>query len=121
MDEAPYDDEPGRDGEAAARTCARRPAADRDGRGNGARARYERVDVDEGITFGRCRSADIHVEDPFASSVHARVFPHNGYMHVEDMGSTNGTYLNGRQLRKAEQFKPADKIRIGDSEYRYQE
>jgi pSer/pThr/pTyr-binding forkhead associated (FHA) protein len=42
-------------------------------------------------------------------------------MHVEDMGSTNGTYLNGRQLRKPEQLKPADKIRIGDSEYRYRE
>ena len=42
-------------------------------------------------------------------------------MYVEDMGSTNGTYLNGRQLRKAEQLKLADRIRIGDTEYRYQE
>jgi hypothetical protein len=79
------------------------------------------VDVSDGVTFGRGGSADIHVEDPFASSVHARIFARNGFMHVEDMGSTNGTYLNGRQLRKAEQLKPADKIRIGDSEYRYQE
>jgi FHA domain len=79
------------------------------------------IDVRNGATLGRAGSADIHVEDPFASSVHARIFPHNGFMHVEDMGSTNGTYLNGRQLRKAEQLKPADKIRIGDSEYRYQE
>jgi hypothetical protein len=79
------------------------------------------VDVSDGATFGRGGSADIHVEDPFASSVHARIFPANGFMHVEDMGSTNGTYLNGRQLRKAEQLKPSDKIRIGDSEYRYQE
>ncbi|HYH59188.1 MAG TPA: FHA domain-containing protein [Thermoleophilaceae bacterium] len=79
------------------------------------------IDVSEGATFGRGGSADIHVEDPFASSVHARIFTRNGFMHVEDMGSTNGTYLNGRQLRKAEQLKPADTIRIGDSEYRYQE
>jgi hypothetical protein len=79
------------------------------------------IDVSEGATFGRGGSADIHVEDPFASSVHARIFAANGFMHVEDMGSTNGTYLNGRQLRKPEQLKPADKIRIGDSEYRYQE
>ena len=42
-------------------------------------------------------------------------------MHVEDMGSTNGTYLNGRQLRTAERLKVADVIRIGDSEYRYEE
>ena len=79
------------------------------------------IDISEGVTFGRGSSADIHVEDPFASSVHARIFARNGFMHVEDMGSTNGTYLNGRQLRKAEQLKPADKIRIGDSEYSYRE
>jgi len=79
------------------------------------------IDVSDGATFGRAGSADIHVEDPFASSVHARIFARNGFMHVEDMGSTNGTYLNGRQLRKAEQLKPADKIRIGDSEYSYRE
>jgi hypothetical protein len=79
------------------------------------------IDVSEGATLGRAGSAEIHVEDPFASSVHARIFARNGFMHVEDMGSTNGTYLNGRQLRKAEQLKPADKIRIGDSEYSYRE
>jgi pSer/pThr/pTyr-binding forkhead associated (FHA) protein len=79
------------------------------------------IDVSGGATLGRAGSADIHVEDPFASSVHARIFARNGFMYVEDMGSTNGTYLNGRQLRKAEQLKPADKIRIGDSEYRYRE
>lgn len=79
------------------------------------------IDVSDGAMFGRGGSADIHVEDPFASSVHARIFARNGFMHVEDMGSTNGTYLNGRQLRKPEQLKPADKVRIGDSEYRYQE
>ena len=42
-------------------------------------------------------------------------------MYLEDMGSTNGTYLNGRQVRAAERLKVADVIRIGDSEYRYQE
>jgi pSer/pThr/pTyr-binding forkhead associated (FHA) protein len=78
-------------------------------------------DLSEGVTLGRAGSADIHVEDPFASSVHARIFARNGFMYVEDMGSTNGTYLNGRQLRKPEQLKPADKIRIGDSEYSYRE
>ena len=78
-------------------------------------------DISDGATLGRSDSADIHVEDPFASSVHARIFASSGFMHVEDMGSTNGTYLNGRQLRKAEQLKPADKIRIGDSEYSYRE
>ena len=78
-------------------------------------------DLSGGATMGRSDSADILVDDPFASSAHARVFQRGGFMYIEDMGSTNGTYLNGRQLRTAERLKMADTIRIGDSEYRYQE
>ena len=78
-------------------------------------------DISTGATLGRAESAEIRVDDPFASSAHARIFPRGDFMHVEDMGSTNGTYLNGRQLRGAERLKVADVIRIGDSEYRYQE
>jgi pSer/pThr/pTyr-binding forkhead associated (FHA) protein len=77
--------------------------------------------VGEGATLGRSDGADIRIDDPFASSAHARIFARGEFMYVEDMGSTNGTYLNGRQLRTAERLKMADVIRIGDSEYRYQE
>jgi hypothetical protein len=79
------------------------------------------VDVGEGALLGRADSADVKVDDPFASSAHARIFERDGYMQIEDMGSTNGTYLNGRKLRAVEQLKVADVIRIGDSEYRYEE
>ena len=78
-------------------------------------------DLGEGATLGRSNGADIRVDDPFASSAHARIFSRGDFMYVEDMGSTNGTYLNGRELRTAERLKMADVIRIGDSEYRYQE
>ena len=78
-------------------------------------------DISKGATLGRGDSAEIPVDDPFASAAHARIYPHGDFMHVEDMGSTNGTYLNGRQLRGPERLKVADVIRIGDSEYRYQE
>jgi hypothetical protein len=78
-------------------------------------------DLGEGATLGRSNGADIRVDDPFASSAHARIFTRGDFMYVEDMGSTNGTYLNGRELRSAERLKMADVIRIGDSEYRYQE
>jgi pSer/pThr/pTyr-binding forkhead associated (FHA) protein len=78
-------------------------------------------DVGSGATLGRSNGADINVDDPFASSAHARIFGRGDYMYVEDMGSTNGTYLNGRQIRAAERLKVADTIRIGDTEYRYQE
>jgi FHA domain len=78
-------------------------------------------DIGSGATLGRSDGADIGVDDPFASSAHARIFQRGDFMYVEDMGSTNGTYLNGRQIRGAERLKVADTIRIGDTEYRYQE
>jgi hypothetical protein len=78
-------------------------------------------DVGQGATFGRSEGADIRVNDQFASSAHARIFDRGGFMYLEDMGSTNGTYLNGRQIKRAERLNRADTIRIGDSEYRYEE
>jgi pSer/pThr/pTyr-binding forkhead associated (FHA) protein len=78
-------------------------------------------DISHGATMGRSDGADIRVDDPFASSAHSRIFQRGEFMYIEDMGSTNGTYLNGRQLRTAERLKTADLVRIGDSEYRYQE
>jgi hypothetical protein len=78
-------------------------------------------DVAEGAMFGRSEGADIRVTDQFASSSHARIFNRGGAMYIEDMGSTNGTYLNGRKMQSAEQLDVGDTIRIGDSEYRYEE
>ncbi len=78
-------------------------------------------DVRDGAVFGRSDGADIHVDDPFASSSHARIFDRGGSLWLEDMGSTNGTYLNGRQVKTAEPLSVGDTIRIGDSEYRYEE
>ena len=59
----------------------------------------------DGATMGRADGSDIPIDDPFASSVHARIFPRGQFMYIEDMGSTNGTYLNGRRLRAAERLK----------------
>ena len=78
-------------------------------------------DVGQGVTFGRSDGADIRVHDQFASSAHARIYDRGGFMYLEDMWSTNGTYLNGRQVKAAERLQEADTIRIGDSEYRYEE
>jgi hypothetical protein len=72
-------------------------------------------------TLGRSQSADIQVDDAFASSAHARIFPRGQFMYIEDMGSTNGTYVNGRALRRPERLKVSDTVKIGDTEYRYQE
>jgi hypothetical protein len=79
-----------------------------------------RWDLSEGVTMGRSDAVDIHVDDRFASSSHARIFLRSGALYIEDMGSTNGTYLNGSQLSRAEPLHDGDEIRIGDSEYRFQ-
>jgi hypothetical protein len=79
------------------------------------------LDLVGGVTLGRADGAEIKVEDQFASSNHARIYERGEAMYIEDMGSTNGTYLNGRELRTSERLKPSDVIRIGDTEYRYQE
>ena len=78
-------------------------------------------DIDGGITLGRAPTSDIQVDDPYASAAHARIFPRGQFMYIEDMGSTNGTFHNGRQLRQPEQLRVSDMIRIGETEYRYQE
>jgi hypothetical protein len=78
-------------------------------------------ELGDGATMGRADGSDIPVDDPFASSVHARIFPRGQFMYIEDMGSTNGTYLNGRRLRAAERLKVGDTVRIGETEYRYEE
>ena len=76
-------------------------------------------DVRDGAVLGR--SGDIRIEDPYASSAHARVFPRGEGMFIEDMGSTNGTHLNGRPVRPPEKPEVADRVRLGDTECAYQE
>ena len=52
-------------------------------------------DLSDGALLGRGDQADIRLEDGFASSRHARLIPQGDVMVLEDLGSTNGTYLNG--------------------------
>jgi hypothetical protein len=78
-------------------------------------------DISGGANMGRSETSNIPVDDPYASSAHARIFPRDGFMYIEDLGSTNGTYLNGRQLKRSERLRPGDSVRIGDTEYRYKE
>ena len=76
-------------------------------------------DVSEGATMGRADGSDIEIDDPFASSVHSRIFPRGQFMYIEDMGSTNGTYLNEEILAGPQPLHAGDRVRIGDSEFTY--
>ena len=75
-----------------------------------------RYDVSAGATLGR-GDVEIPLEDPFASGQHARIEPQGGVLVLEDLGSTNGTYLNEELLRGPQPLHPGDRIRIGDSSF----
>ena len=77
-------------------------------------------DLSDGALLGRGESADIRLEDTFASSQHARLVPQGDVMVIEDLGSTNGTYLNGEPLRGPQPLHVGDSIRIGDSEFTFE-
>jgi pSer/pThr/pTyr-binding forkhead associated (FHA) protein len=77
-------------------------------------------DLSEGAILGRGDQADIRLEDTYASAAHARLVPEGGVMVLEDLGSTNGTYLNGEPLRGPQPLHVGDRIRIGDSEFSFE-
>jgi hypothetical protein len=75
-------------------------------------------DLIEGATLGR-GDVEIKLEDPFASGRHARITPQGHTLVIEDLGSTNGTYLNEEPLNGPAPLHDGDRIRIGDSEFTY--
>jgi hypothetical protein len=77
-------------------------------------------DLSDGAVLGRGDMADIRLEDTFASSQHARLIPQGDVIVLEDLGSTNGTYLNGEPLRGPQPLHVGDSIRIGDSEFTFE-
>jgi FHA domain len=72
------------------------------------------------VVLGRGAGADIQLEDTFASSRHARIARQGSVMVLEDLGSTNGTFLNGEPLRGPQPLHHGDRIRIGDTEFSYE-
>jgi hypothetical protein len=76
-------------------------------------------DIGEGAVLGRGDQAEIRLEDPFASSRHARLVRQGGIVVLEDLGSTNGTYLNEELVSGPQPLHAGDRVRIGDSEFTY--
>lgn len=67
------------------------------------------------ITVGRGSGCQVLVDDTFASTVHARVFLGNGNYVVEDLGSTNGTYLNKRKVDGPMTMNRGDRLQVGNT------
>jgi hypothetical protein len=68
---------------------------------------------DAGVTLGRSRSSDVMVDDPNVSRAHAEVRAHGSTWVLTDLGSTNGTRLNGRRVTQPEVLGPGDQIEVG--------
>jgi hypothetical protein len=85
----------------------------------GQRAGLE-YDLPPQTTLGR-GDVEISFEDAFASSRHARIELQNGLAVLEDLGSTNGTYLNGEKLEGPYSLRAGDQIAIGDTLFEYRD
>jgi hypothetical protein len=69
----------------------------------------------EEVTVGRAAGCHVTIDDTYASQLHARVFLRDGQVFVEDLGSTNGTYLNRRKVTGPMQLQRGDKLQIGNT------
>ena len=86
----------------------------------------ESIDLKEGsvipirndLTIGRKEENSISLSDQHVSGNHARVFVRNTGLFIEDLNSTNGTYINGNKIRGKQKLSNKDEIRIGTSTFR---
>ena len=73
-----------------------------------------------GAVVGRSRDCDIVLTDSNVSRRHAEISLRDGSWSIADLGSTNGTYLNGESLDGPQPLHPGDRIRIGDNEFSFE-
>jgi hypothetical protein len=81
----------------------------------------DRIELDAApLSVGRGDANDIQLDgDEFASTKHARIEPRRDGVWVEDIGSTNGTYINGVRLDRPRRLAPGDVLRVGGTDLRY--
>jgi pSer/pThr/pTyr-binding forkhead associated (FHA) protein len=65
------------------------------------------------LELGRDKGAEIVLHDPEVSRRHARFESHEGFVYVEDLKSSNGTFLNGRRITEAIEIRQGDEIDLG--------
>ena len=73
------------------------------------------------VTLGRSSDNDMELgDDEFASAHHARVEPRRDGVWVQDVGSTNGTFVNGMKLDSPRKLATGDVIRVGETDLRFE-
>ncbi|NOX31484.1 MAG: FHA domain-containing protein [Actinobacteria bacterium] len=65
------------------------------------------------VNIGRAAGCEITIDDSYASQIHARIFRRDGGVFVEDLGSTNGSYLNREKVNRPTAVNPGDRLQIG--------
>jgi hypothetical protein len=69
--------------------------------------------LDGQLQIGRADACQIQLSDTYASQFHARIYGQNGSWYVEDLGSTNGTYVNQRRITSPVEVRAGDRVRVG--------
>jgi pSer/pThr/pTyr-binding forkhead associated (FHA) protein len=80
-----------------------------DDRGN----KVKTVSLDGNLQIGRAEACQVRLEDTYISSFHARIFRRDDGWYVEDLGSTNGTYLNQRRVTSPAELRAGDRLKVG--------
>ncbi len=75
--------------------------------------RLASVPLQGNLQVGRADACQIKLSDTYVSSFHARIFSRDGQWYVEDLGSTNGTYMNQRRVTSPVEVRAGDRIRVG--------
>ena len=73
-----------------------------------------------GVTLGRSRQSDVVLNDPNISRQHAEIRPRGGSWVLTDLGSTNGSRINGRPVERSEVIRPGDEIELGSTVLRFE-
>lgn len=82
-------------------------------------AKARSFDIGDELIIGRADKCHVVIGDSYASQIHARVFRRQDAVYIEDMGSTNGTYLNRRKVTSPIQVNRGDTARIGKTEMEF--
>lgn len=73
----------------------------------------------KGLRIGRGKNNDVVLADHFASMDHAHLHHHKGITTIEDVGSTNGTWVNGERIHSSVQLVVGDYVKIGSITFQY--
>jgi len=73
------------------------------------------IEVRRTVVVGRGEAADVTLDDDFTSERHARFDNQGGALYVDDLGSTNGTFVNGEKIEERTALAVGDAVRVGDT------